>query len=1134
MTNPLKENVKTDLINNADKAERQGAKFTAEQSAAVMHGGGDILVSASAGSGKTFVMIERIVRLILEKKAAANSILAVTFTIAAAEEMREKLKREISKYGDNQYMKEQIRLLSTADISTVHSFCTGLLRTYFFHTEFAADFEVLDDKEAKLLKEKALDEVFLENYENYNADFLQLTSEFKKNRSDLFLKKLILALYEKSVSRLSPMEMLQNSLSVYDNDGFERVLNELFRQSQSSLRLAAHDFFSFCQNGIFDLESNNLSYANTLKDFLDAKLSASTFECYFAPRFSDLKLRLSSPKSDDKKDAYIEFKAARDTVKKALDDESALIPMDFDKDKERDKFSKSGQTARRLVRLISEFNQKYRRLKLDDNKADFDDLQHEAIKLLEIDEVRQEVLSKYAYIFTDEYQDINEVQERILGLISTDNLFMVGDLKQSIYAFRGCNPEFFSKKQAYFESGFGQSVYLNKNFRSSPAVIDAVNSVFEKIMTNDTAGLNYSAKARLLSGGLYPENSGLAVCHILGGEDIESQSRPLKIYDIYEDIEREKKTLPDGESLLIADIVADCLGRKYYDIKSGEYRDITLSDIVILARNRTQFAKIRAALTSGGIPSVSDVKEDILAFPEIKFIIELLKFIDNSAQDIPAAAVLKYIGKVSENELAAIRARFFSDSFYKAVLDYKEQIKDEISQKIAKTLEYFEKIRLLADFEGALTVINKVFADCNLYLHFAAAKNGGRRIERIGSFLKEAKKKDRQLSCREFLKSAQALGEGLSLSGGGADDAVRLMTVHASKGLEYPVVIVANLGRNFVLVDEKQEVFSDNEYGIAPKFFDTQNKISGETVLRKLIKLNMRRQTIQDEMRNFYVALTRAQYELHLVNTKPTADKSIYGIQNSLCLSDFLGAAAGFKTVYRKASEFYGAESSPPPTRVLIAKPDKELKNKIYAALNCRYPFENELNLPAKISVTAAAKTESEVYEFLPLEKGEDRAFAERGSAYHTALEFADFASGQSAADLIEDLTAGGKLTAEGAKLINAEKLDEILCLDIFKDLKGREVYKEREFFVTLPASAVFENAGGEILVQGVIDLIVKSSDGAHIIDYKYSSMTDESLIKRYKAQLFYYKAAYEKITGEKVNKLTLINILSQSVINIL
>lgn len=1104
-----------------------------EQKKAVYHETGDLLVSASAGSGKTFVMISRIIRLISEKKAGVKDVLCVTFTEASAADMKNKLKKaiieKINETGD-EFLISQLKEIPTADISTLHSFCMRLIKTYFYVAGVSPDFEIADENYAVELKGKALQKLFRKLYSAEGIPELPLSRKIAERyavkRKDGELKKYILSLYDYASSEADPEEFLKKSLQYYADENFDDLLKDYKSRIDKELIKYSARFVAYSavmkERGLAVV-----SEADEITDDLEKLVNNP--DIYAIKNFADYKKSLRFGRNLSEEDEKLK-KQAQSTLKKLkaffVKVNASLTDYQTDKSRNSDLYS-STETVCGLVKLFGEY---YSELKKDENLLDFNDLEKYATEILSDKDVNEAVSEKYKYVFVDEYQDINGVQEKIISLIARDNLFMVGDVKQSIYGFRGCKSDFFSRKYEKM-SKTDNTVLLNHNFRSAKKVINMVNSVFSFSMTERDFGVNYKDNSMLVSGGVYPEEyEGRADVTVINKIKSETKEKEVpRIYDILKEA-KEEKTERSATAILITDIINKEIFNTYYDISERKEKRIKYGDIAILVRSKAGvgYERLIKTLKANGIPVSSADSESVVDYPETQLLINYLELIDNSVQDVPLATLLlsPYFS-FTEEDLCDICAFYRENAknpdwtFKDAFTYYAEKGDGELKEKIKNFDDYISEARKLADFTSASDVLEKFIADKSVKAAVLAGKDGERGLNRIKALLSFSKSSDRKLSVGELLRKIKNNPDGLTSSETSGEDCVNVMTIHSSKGLEYPVVIVCGLEKAMNTRDESEEIMKDRNYGVALKYFDDDNKLKYETVLRGLLKLKMKDDRVKEELRLFYVALTRAKYALHLTLVSDDDDRS----------DGFYGADSFIDYVPRNIpvtrfdeDDFTALELKEGVRKVLIGKTDASVENRIRKNLSFEYPFMADTVLPMKISVTQANEVREEDEKKVYVISDEDTS-AEKGTIAHKFMQFLNFKApvNEEFSRMIKD----GILSEEEAKSINAEKIEKAVSGSNLSDLGG-DIYREKSFIAELPAKLVLESESeANVLVQGVIDLLEVSEDGARIIDYKYSAKSPEQLVKTYKKQLNLYAAAVENILKIPVKSKTILSLLT-------
>ncbi len=1114
------------------------AEYKLEQAQAVFHDQGNVLVSASAGSGKTFVMIERLIRLISEGKAGVKEILAVTFTEMAASEMKEKLKvalmKKISEEGDSRLIRE-LQEISTADISTLHAFCARLIRSYFFAVGVAPDFKILDEAQSGTLKDESVNKAFRELYEEGEEWFKSLITRHQDNRSDESLKKIIVRMSEAGRVNADSKIYLKKAQELYTESGLANLLKEHKAELDKKVnRLTgglerARKIFSAEQ------KAKVIEFIDELSSALNGFLASE--DIYVARQFEGFKLDLPRGLrfTGELKEIYSGLSAIRDEFKEII--KSANVGL---KDKESDLEILSGQREHilGLYKIIDRYERIYQTAKREENGLDFADLEHYALDVLADENICREVKARYKYIFVDEYQDTNGAQEEIISRLESDNLFMVGDAKQSIYGFRGCRPEIFLDKLENMAKLGQKTVLLNNNFRSSDKVIELVNKVFSYSMTKEYFGMDYSATSMLQAGGVFEAGAeGRVELHLV--KNPPRKTKELENPRIY-DILAELNSPTGGEVLptpaLISSIIEDELKKEYYDAKAKKMRPVTYGDICVLTRNKDNkyVRDIVKTLVASEIPVVSVVKENVCDHPEIRQLIDAVKLIDCFSQDIPLAGVLKSpIGNFTDEELAQIVIKFNDDKlsggFYDAFTHYIEVADTPLSARLKEFSDYFASIRTIADFTGAYGALKRMVADKNVEQTLFAMPNGRLRVKRLNRFISAGLDGGNPLSVKEFLTRVENQPSSFGLSDGAEENSVKVMTIHASKGLEFPVVIVCGLERHANDREEREEIMFDQDLGFAVKSYNDSERTVRETPMRAVLRSRMRDNRLKEELRLFYVALTRASYSLHLTfsGSKDGRNKTFTGAKR------FLDYVPIDLELTEHSVEDFNPRLDGGVKTVLIGQPDEAIASKMKNDFAFSYPHLSDTTLPLKNSVTKAAHILTEDTPLTHVLFGGETN-PERGNLAHKIMEYYDFSSNLSFLEQVDGLVNRGIARSEELEIIDLERLEKAVGSPIFKSLNGKTLYREKDFIVSAKASAVFDTESDEsVLLQGVIDLLAVGEEGAVIIDYKYSSLTKESLKHRYSKQLELYAYALEKATGIKTQSKILVNLFTGDVITL-
>lgn len=1112
--------------------------FTKEQIAAI-ESTGKTLVSASAGSGKTTVMIEKIIRFI---KAGGNvsEILAVTFTKKAAAQMKEKLSKALIEAINESdvtperraFLKKQLAEVPMADISTIHAFCAKLLRTHFFAAGVDNNFRIIgsDDAEGTVLQNEALDELLEEGYESGDEEFSHLLSVYWRKNNDYTLRKIFVSTYDDIRSRADYREYLAKS-GDYDEQTFEEICKDLkkkldekcryYRELVEDERAYFSDVEKSPQRAICDETMGYLEEMIAAPDYFSALRVEK-------PAFS----KNTAKKLDEGKAFHANrIKFLKERVVDSVESEQKGMGS---KAEELEKFLTSARTAKALASYLLRFDEKYGRLKAERGVLDYNDLEHKALALLQGEEVRNEIRGKYAYVFVDEYQDVNPVQEAIVSAVSGENLFLVGDVKQAIYGFRGSKSKFFVEKQAQFENGEGENLYMSRNFRSSDKVLDAVNKQFTLAMTPRVCDVDYARGSVMERGGRYELNDGRVCVHFLPKEEKKAAER-RGVYSVRSEAMLGENGSEDGESAsakLIRAVVEKELKSKYYDPDKGEYRNVQYSDIAVLSRKKKGLIEKTVEALSESIPVTAASAVNICEFSEIKTLMDLLSLVDNAEQDVPlCSALLSAVGNCNADDLASVRLAYPKEyAFRNACKKYAAEKSDETAEKLRKFYAYFEELRTLSRVLDAGELLLRVLSDTRMEADLLTRINGVAALKRIHRFIEEATTPE-PLCVHEFLDRLRDLNYEIDYSENGGENSVKVLTMHSSKGLEYPIVILDNLSESFTRRGAPDEVYVEEKYGLAPFAFNGERMIKSGTVLRRLHERREGESSRSDSLNLYYVALTRAKYGLHMIFKDRTLMADVKYAQSFADFTDFSAWQA-----YIVDDDAF--EVPVQDRDSLVFRPDETLARKIMGAFTWQYPFHGYENLPVKSSATQLlAPLATEPQDTLQLfDEGESyetkgETSKEVGIAYHAFLENFDFdllyredgekRSREELGALVEEMRNEGGMVE--MKLLSSDKLVDILSNSAFARLRGKRLYKEQQFLVSLPvrdtyakredADPILAQGEEEMIYQGAIDLLAIGEDGeTQIIDYKFSKGSAAYLRAHYRPQLELYRQAAAKI----------------------
>ena len=886
-------------------------KWTNEQLQAIQEKDSNILVAAAAGSGKTAVLVERIIHKIIDEQMDIDKILVVTFTNAAASEMRERILEAIYKKleenPENVHLQRQIILLNKASICTIHSFCLDVIHNHFYEIDLPSNFKIADTAEIDLLKQEVLDDLFEQKYTENDKNFIELLENYTNYRGDEALQELVLKIYKFIQSSPFPIKWLQEKLEllkIEDKDISQTIWGKLIT------RTVEEDI----QEGIMQLETVKSKialypemakfYQTISEDIInlqDMQTYKSWDELYVKLlNFNFDKWPVDKKVTNDLKEASKEI---RDKVKKHIKEKTAKLLSCSQEQAVKD-LKIITPILEKLANLVTEFTKNFAEKKKEKNCIDFNDIEHFALKIL-LDEnnnpteVAKKYKEKFEEIAIDEYQDSNLVQEAILTSISKgNNIFMVGDVKQSIYKFRQARPELFLQKYDEYKNKEEKAqednlkIQLFRNFRSRQNILNITNLVFESIMSKELGDINYNENEYLNYGANYPEPEEAKNCAGIAELDIIDlkEDESITAFEGEEDEEEQERVEDDVlEAKFVANKIQELLNSNYmvFDKKQG-YRKIRPKDIVILLRATSNLSPIyEKELSDLELPVFSDTSGTYLDTVEIQTILSVLKIIDNPLQDIPLVVVLRSsICNFTDNDLITIRLTDRNCNFYEALIKTRLICDGDLKNKIESFLEKLEKWKSISQYMPLDEFIWQIYLDTGYYQYVGLLPNGAMRQANLKTLFEKAKQYEKASFKGLFnfiqfidklkkqngdLASAKLIGEN--------EDVIRIMSIHKSKGLEFPVVFLCNSHKKFNMQDLNDNILLHQDIGFGPTIMDTTRKIKYSSIAKDAIKLKMKQETLSEEQRILYVALTRAKEKLYITGrskdfTKYVQDKN--------------------------------------------------------------------------------------------------------------------------------------------------------------------------------------------------------------------------------------------------------------------
>ncbi len=1107
-------------------------RYTQSQQNVINYRGSNMLVSASAGTGKTTVMIERIAALI-EEGADVSQFVVVTFTNLAASEMKNRLAAKLTEKSGNPKILEHIEKLDTASICTLHSFCSELLRNYFYVVDIDPAFTILDSSTVATLRSNALDDTFKYFFEQDDQVFRKTYKIFSTARKEENFKSTVLKLYEFS-RRIQNFEewyakTRQNFVDFSEDNPIITTLLQDIAQSIGYYSSNMSAIADRCQEEGLPFEQTVRSNAEQFKRVrLDSLQNA----------LSDLwKINLLSlPRHNKKTSTDIEdsiradYKGLVADFKKFADGYASLSRgRTVSEMWEETKFAVT--YTDKLVEIITKFDSIFFEMKKQRGGLDFNDLEHLTLRILNDDEANSQIHERYRYVFVDEYQDTNPIQEAIVSALSGNgNLFMVGDVKQSIYGFRGCEPSIFvNKYNVYKQNTCGYVEELNDNFRSNVKIIEFVNDVFDCIMTTEFGKVDYANTARLH--GVKPPVLKTVSTKIDFVVQVEKEETEYdSVYDITAAAD-ESSYVNQGE--LIARNIKQYVGMAYKD--GDNTKRINYGDIVILMRSLTAKATdIYNALVNNGIPVVANFRADETATREIKDFVNLLRVIDNPYNDIyVVGACLSPFGKFTENELGIIRLDTEGRvPYYSRLINYLETGNDEnIKQKITEFLRFVDGMRFYSRSATVCEIALKVIKDKHYDMYVQGLPNGSLRLRKLYGFIDRVRGASYADSVDKFLSYLDESVDNRAEEAPSETNAVRLMTMHASKGLEFPVVIIAGIETQFRF--DYQPVETNVDMGLAVKYYNFDNmKVSNTLGVAACGMFNKIKQR-EEEMRLLYVAMTRAKYALNIVGT--ASEKQLNALPKlpakAMSHLDWILLAVKQRYADEDCQIANSVEinvvtepllTKTPTVSHLLCEQRTDREN-VLSRISKKYGYQAQTGMPQKIVSSALDKEyldgdsddERTTRYIKPLHENAHRNLI--GTAYHKVLQYApNLASQEEISKTITALVENNQIDKQFENKLSVEKIHKALHnSQLVKLLDGSQIYREIPFMLYVPYNQVAKSGKytDDVMLQGVIDLLAINGNKATVVDYKYTSNSGK-VKDNYTAQLNSYKLAVERICG--------------------
>ena len=840
--------------------------FTDEQQAVIDSRNKNILVSASAGSGKTTVMIQRIIDLVLDPKIPTpiSNFLVVTFTKASASDMKKKLVEAFLKHQDNSFVLEQIDDVETSDISNLHSFCSKLISTYFYEVGVDPSFQVLDEASSKFLQTKAFEKLFELKEKNADMMYFRLFDIFQKNRKNSALKEIISKFNDFLNANLDAFSWIEKSIDdIYSTDlGANSCVKLLNRYVSNEIKDLYEEIGELATRCLHDGLDKVYEYFVDIQSSLMSVNQKNSFEVNAKNLFE-----IEIPKAPTVK-ATVLLKPEIDEMKKLIKDQLGNFKKNFissDMDFLKQGLISSKECVLGLLGLVKEFNEIYGELKKDYNGLDFNDLEKYALKILENEKILESLKNKYKYVFVDEYQDINSVQERIISLVSgINNRFMVGDIKQSIYRFRYCDPEIFLQKYAQYglsDADNDELHKLNCNFRSDKKILKFVDEVFAGVMTEKFGGIDYKKDSMFVAGKDNLDNPGsVNLCFIDTTKQKAKQEDVVGVYSVmnHTQPQTEEDEVALAEAKYVSNTIANLIKEKGKEFSFGQVA-------VLVGSRNAMVEKFIEGLKSVGIPVSADEKYNLMDRPYIQEIVNFVKFVCNKNDDFLAFKVLKSrLFGFSDDELAEIRQIDMSARFFECVQNAEGLSDETLKAKLLNFNQVVDEFGMYARLLPLKGLCKKIVNDFELYQINDASEECDRanaEINKLIDVLPDTDAFDFVINYSNFSLELE--------SEAAAEDSVQLMTIHKSKGIEFKYVFVINTSNEFNFKSTFGNVIFNKDYGVGVDYFDTENRTQIESIASAGIKLLEKRKLVEEKQRVLYVALTRAIERIYVVCSKP-------------------------------------------------------------------------------------------------------------------------------------------------------------------------------------------------------------------------------------------------------------------------
>lgn len=1089
----------------------------------------NLIVSASAGSGKTFVVVEYLINLICNKKIPLSKFLVLTFTKAAANEMKTRLYKAILAQEPNEFLLSQLDEIALSDVCTIDAFCEKLIKRNINKLDIDENFIVLDEKVSENLKLLSFNRACEKFSQQNEEEFDEIYFAFKKNKQQIY-------------------EVLRDLQSFFESSHEEEKLFEKFLNNSEEYHKKAEEYLLGCIKDNFkkskkvlekieDLPPVYEEFKNSLLTLCEIKTSDFSSVLSSINNFQFPSVPRNKIENQEDKNLLVRERNRLKSVCSSFEDYENLsenLKNSFED------FSLS----KAILRLYALYDSQYKKIKKDRSALDFSDLEKKAKLLLEDKVVSQSLQDRYEYIFIDEYQDTNALQESIIKPIAQKGYFMaVGDPKQGIYGFRNASQEIMKKDiEDFSKDEDGDALFLTGNFRSDFRLLDFINKVFEKAMTKNSCGIDYKKTSMLKGLQTFEKGNMPSVCVDIISKEKEKPEKQTGIYSVKEDKIILSKENED-EVKTIASRVEECLKSQIYDAKAKCFREVKEGDIAILFRGRGKIMQECVNfLRDHDFNIVADIKQNLVEDGEVRVLISLMKILCNFDDDISLASVMNsWLGGFSLDELTSLCLNNRDKQLY-------EIIKESQDEKIVNFKEEIENFYFDSQVLGLTKALNKFLNKKDYFTYLQSLPMPSIKKSHVNELYKIIKSGDFEFNIGGLINYLENVTTHGQMSEQ-ATNAITITTIHATKGLEYPIVILAGGGEKISKVYNKSYIIS-KEFGLATHLYDMANNLKVPSLSFKATKLLKKRKEFIDELMIFYVALTRAQNNLIIIGSEQEKDfvisNDIFECQTYL---DIILNSFGENFAEKLFAE-EKIETENWQFRVIDQVIEEKLidfgNNKKYTTqkvsdkdilkyIDFQYQDKDKCYYEYKNSVSSLLKKEDEIIDFTSEKKSQSRENAiMQGNAYHEALKILDLAKIKTVQDLDKQKEfLKNNLTEGYFEFLNFELLLKNIQI-INSVIESQSMIKEREFIMlTSLREAGIAQSDNEVIVQGIVDLFSMGEKNI-LIDYKFSSSNDENVLReRYKKQIELYSLALKKAFGKEVDEKYLLSLKNAKLIKI-